>query len=250
MRRRGRRRRDFPPHTKLLLSSRFEGGRDSGTFDGRDDEEHWATCCAKLGPVANESPPLTVPDERAWHSWLTEHQGDAGGVWLVLAKSGTIDPTSLTYNQALEEALCFGWIDGQLGPGDDATFRRRFTPRRPGSSWSKRNVGLVELLMRQERMQPAGLVAVERAKTVGSWGSAYSGQAAIEVPSDLASALAAHPAAQETFANLSRANRYAVLYRIETAKRSGTRGQRIERLVEMLERGETLHPQVSPLALG
>jgi uncharacterized protein YdeI (YjbR/CyaY-like superfamily) len=196
--------------------------------------------------VATDSPVLTVPDAWSWHSWLTEHHGDAGGVWLVLARRGTIEPTSLTYNQALEEAVCFGWVDGQLGPGDEATFRRRFTPRRPGSLWSKRNVALVELLTRQERMQPAGLVAVERARTDGSWGSAYSGQAAIEVPSDLASVLAAHPAAQETFDNLSRANRYAVLYRVETAKRSATRSQRIERLVEMLERGETLHPQAGP----
>ena len=196
--------------------------------------------------MAADSPVLTVPDARAWYSWLTEHHGDAGGVWLVLAKKGTTEPTSLTYDQALEEALCFGWVDGQLGPGDEATFRRRFTPRRPGSSWSKRNVALVELLARQERMLPSGRAAVERAKADGSWGSAYSGQAAIEVPSDLAAALAAHPAAQETFDNLSRANRYAVLYRIETAKRSETRKQRIERLVEMLGRGETLRPQALP----
>ena len=196
--------------------------------------------------MAADSPVLTVPDARAWHSWLTEHHGDAGGVWLVLAKKGTTEPTSLIYDQALEEALCFGWVDGQLGPGDEATFRRRFTPRRSGSSWSKRNVALVELLARQERMLPSGRAAVERAKADGTWGSAYSGQGAIEVPDDLAAALAAHPAAQETFDNLSRANRYAVLYRIETAKRSGTRSQRIERIVEMLERGETLHPQASP----
>jgi uncharacterized protein YdeI (YjbR/CyaY-like superfamily) len=196
--------------------------------------------------VAADSPVLTVPDARAWHSWLTEHYGDASGVWLVLAKKGTTRPTSLTYDQALQEALCFGWVDGQLGPGDEATFRRRFTPRRPGSSWSKRNVALVELLARQERMLPSGRAAVERAKADGSWGSAYSGQAAIEVPSDLAAALAAHPAAQETFDNLTRANRYGVLYRIETAKRSETRKQRIERLVEMLGRGETLHPQARP----
>jgi uncharacterized protein YdeI (YjbR/CyaY-like superfamily) len=201
---------------------------------------------ARLRRVATDSPVLTVRDARAWHSWLTEHHGDAGGVWLVLAKRGAAEPTSLAYDQALEEALCFGWIDGQLGPGDEATFRRRFAPRRPGSSWSKRNVALVGLLTREERMQPAGMVALERAKTDGSWGSAYSGQAAIEVPSDLASALAAHPAAQETFDNLSRANRYAVLYRRETAKRSGTRSQRIDRFVEMLECGETLPPQAPP----
>jgi len=196
--------------------------------------------------VATDSPVLTVRDARAWHSWLTEHHGDAGGVWLVLAKRGAAEPTSLAYDQALEEALCFGWVDGQLGPGDEATFRRRFTPRRPGSSWSKRNVALVELLARQERMLPSGRAAVERAKADGTWGSAYSGQAAIEVPSDFAAALAAHPAAQETFDNLTRANRYGVLYRIETAKRSETRKQRIERLVEMLGRGETLRPQALP----
>ena len=196
--------------------------------------------------MAADSSVLTVPDARAWHSWLTEHHGDAGGVWLVLAKKGTTEPTSLTYDEALEEALCFGWVDGQLGPGDKGTFRRRFTPRRPGSSWSKRNVALVELLARQERMRPSGRAAVERARADGSWGSAYSGQAAIEVPDDLAAALAADPAAQETFDNLTRANRYGVLYRIETAKRSETRKQRIERLVEMLGRGETLHPQARP----
>ena len=196
--------------------------------------------------MAADSPVLTVPDARAWQSWLTEHHGDVRGVWLVLAKKGTTEPTSLTYDQALEEALCFGWVDGQLGPGDEATFRRRFTPRRPGSSWSKRNVALVEVLARQERMRPSGLAAVERARADGSWGSAYSGQAAIEVPSDLAAALAAHPAAQETFDNLTRANRYGVLYRIETAKGSETRKKRIERLVEMLGRGETLHPQARP----
>ncbi|MGD0809022.1 MAG: YdeI/OmpD-associated family protein [Acidimicrobiales bacterium] len=196
--------------------------------------------------MASDSPVLSVPDARAWHSWLTEHHGDAGGVWLVLARKGTTEPTSLTYDQALEEALCFGWVDGQLGPGDEATFRRRFTPRRPGGSWSKRNVALVELLARQERMRPSGLAAVERAKADGSWGSAYSGQAAIEVPSDLAAALAAKPAAQETFDNLTRANRYSVLYRIETAKRSETRKQRIEQLVEMLRRGEAPHPQARP----
>jgi uncharacterized protein YdeI (YjbR/CyaY-like superfamily) len=196
--------------------------------------------------VAADSLVLTVPDVQAWHSWLTEHHGDTGGVWLVLAKKGTTEPTSLTYDQALGEALCFGWVDGQLSPGDETTFRRRFTPRRPGSSWSKRNVALVGLLMRDERMRPPGLAAVEQAKADGTWGSAYSGQAAIEVPSDLATALAAHPAAQETFDNLTRANRYAVLYRIETAKRSQTRKQRLERLVEMLGRGETLHPQARP----
>jgi uncharacterized protein YdeI (YjbR/CyaY-like superfamily) len=188
--------------------------------------------------VATDSPLLTVPDARAWHGWLTEHHGDPGGVWLVLAKRGTTEPTSLTYDQALEEALCFGWVDGQLGAGDEVTFRRKFTPRRPGSSWSKRNVKLAELLASQGRMRPAGLAAVERAKADGTWGSAYSGQGAIEVPGDLAAA-----AAQETFDNLSRANRYSVLYRIETAKRVETRNQRIERLVGMLARGETLHPQ-------
>jgi uncharacterized protein YdeI (YjbR/CyaY-like superfamily) len=192
--------------------------------------------------MAADLPELTIPDLAAWQRWLANCASDSGGVWLVLAKKGTTRPTSLTYNQALEEALCYGWVDGQLARGDAGTFRRRFTPRRAGSAWSKRNTALVERLDAEGRMRPGGLAAVTRAKADGTWDAAYAGAAAIEVPDDLAAALGTNPRAQEAFDRLDGANRYAVLYRVTTAKRPETRRRRIEQLVAMLARGETIHP--------
>lgn len=122
----------------------------------------------------------------AWLSWLGAHQHEPAGVWLVLARKGTTRPTSLTYDQALEEALCHGWIDGQARRRDDTTYHQRFTPRRVRSPWSQRNVGLVARLAEQGRMQPAGLTEVERAKADGRWEAAYAGPATMEVPDDLA----------------------------------------------------------------
>jgi uncharacterized protein YdeI (YjbR/CyaY-like superfamily) len=193
--------------------------------------------------VADPLATLTVPNATAWRAWLAAHCEQSPGVWLSLAKKGATEPTSLTYDQALEEALCCGWIDGQVRRGDERTYGQRFTPRRARSSWSKRNVGLIERLSSEGRMLPAGLAAVERAKADGRWETAYAGQATIEVPGDLAAALAAEPAAQAMFEQLSSQNRYAVLYRVGEAKRPETRAQRIERFVAMLARGETLHPQ-------
>ena len=188
---------------------------------------------------------LTVADASEWSRWLGEHSGESPGVWLVLAKRGTTKPTSLTYDEALEEAICHGWIDGQLAKRDDRTYRRRFTPRRPGSAWSKRNVALVGQLTDEGRMKPAGTEAVERAKADGTWDGAYEGSSTITVPSDLASALAASKAAQTMFDRLDAANRYAILYRVSTAKRAETRQRRIEQFVAMLARGEMIHPQRS-----
>ncbi|MGO9029911.1 MAG: YdeI/OmpD-associated family protein [Acidimicrobiales bacterium] len=193
--------------------------------------------------MAPDLPELIVLDAPRWRSWLEAHHRDPTGVWLVLAKKGTKEPTALTYDLALEEALCFGWIDGQLGRRDERTYRQRFTPRRPGSSWSKRNVGIVERLVAEDRMHPAGQLAVDQAKANGRWELAYAGQSGIEVPSDLAAALAAEPKAAAMFDLLTRANRYAVLYRIETAAQSRTRARRVEQLVAMLARGETIHAQ-------
>lgn len=193
--------------------------------------------------VVSELPELTVPDLAGWRQWLSERAADSGGVWLVLAKKGTTRPTELTYDQALEEALCHGWVDGQLARGDEATFRRRFTPRRPGSAWSKRNTALVERLVDEGRMRPAGYATVQRAKADGTWDAAYAGAGSIEVPDDLAVALAAMPRACTTFEGLDAANRYAVLYRVTTARRPQTRARRIEQLVAMLDRGETIHPR-------
>ena len=193
--------------------------------------------------MANPLSELLVADAAAWRTWLSEHHGDDVGVELVLAKKGTTEPTSLTYEQALDEALCHGWIDGQLRRRDERTFRQRFTPRRARSQWSERNVGHVERLLGEGRMQPAGLAAVQRAKADGRWEAAYPGQKAIEIPDDLARALAAEPRARANFELLSSQNRYAVLYRIHSAKRSDTRTRRIDQYVAMLARGETLHPQ-------
>jgi uncharacterized protein YdeI (YjbR/CyaY-like superfamily) len=193
--------------------------------------------------VAQEPPTLLVLDAGAWRAWLAELHAQSVGVWLILAKKGIVEPTSLTYDQALEEALCHGWIDGQVRRLDERTYRQRFTPRRARSSWSERNVSIVERLTGEGRMQPAGVAAVERAKEDGRWDAAYAGQAAIGVPDDLAVALRAEPAAQAMFEILTSQNRYAVLLRIDNAKRADTRVRRIERFVSMLARGETPHPQ-------
>jgi uncharacterized protein YdeI (YjbR/CyaY-like superfamily) len=193
--------------------------------------------------VDDELQELIVEDAAAWRAWLDAHHGEQGGVWLVLAKKGTTDPTTLTYDGALEEALCFGWIDGQGRRRDDATSLQRFTPRRSRSSWSKRNVGIAERLIDEGRMHPAGLAEVERAKSDGRWEAAYAGPATIDVPPELAAALAAEPKARAMFEILTSQNRYAVLYRITTAKRAETRTRRIEQFVAMLARGETPYPQ-------
>jgi len=186
---------------------------------------------------------LLVSDAAAWRAWLAARHADSVGVWLVLAKKGTVKPTRLTYDDALEEALSFGWIDAQVRRRDEVTYKQRFTPRRARSPWSKRNVGLAERLVAEGRMHPAGIAEIERAKSDGRWEAAYAGSATIEVPDDLAAALAAEPKAQAMFEVLTRQNRYAVLYRVTTAKRADTRARRIDQFVAMLARGETPYPQ-------
>jgi len=196
--------------------------------------------------VSEDTAVVTVADAAGWSSWLAEHGRQTEGVWLALAKKGTIEPTSLTYEEALEEAVCHGWVDGRLAKGDQRTFLRRFTPRRAGSGWSKRNVALATRLIEEGRMLPAGRAVIERAKADGSWDRAYEGQGTIEVPLDLASAMAANPAALAMFERLDSANRYAVLYRVTTAKRDETRRRRVEQFVAMLARGEVIHAQRGP----
>jgi uncharacterized protein YdeI (YjbR/CyaY-like superfamily) len=186
---------------------------------------------------------LLVADASAWHAWLDAHHHEQEGVWLALAKKGVTEPTSLSYDQALEEALCHGWIDGQVMRNDERTYRQRFTPRRARSPWSKRNVGIVERLLAEDRMHPAGLAAVAAAKADGRWEAAYAGSAAIEVPADLAAALRAEPRAKAMFEILTSQNRYAVLYRITGARREQTRARHIKQFVAMLARGETPYPQ-------
>lgn len=193
--------------------------------------------------MADDLPELTVADAGAWREWLGEHHDSPTGVWLVLARKDTTHPTSLGYGQALDEALRHGWIDGQARRRDETTYVQRFTPRRARSQWSERNVGIVERLTAEGRMHPAGLAEVERAKADGRWDSAYAGQASIEVPAELTAALAAAPRARAMFDILTSQNRYAVLYRIASAKRPDTRARRIDQFVAMLARGETVYPQ-------
>ncbi|MFN2570918.1 MAG: YdeI family protein [Gemmatimonadales bacterium] len=190
-----------------------------------------------------ETPELLIADIAAWRTWLAGNHATSSGVGLVLAKKGVTEPTRLTYDDALPEALCYGWIDGQLTRRDDATYRVRFTPRRARSAWSKRNTETVDRLIADGRMQPAGLAEVERARADGRWGRAYAGSASIDVPDDLRDALVASPRAQAMWDVLTRRNRYAVLYRVHEAKRAATRARRIAQYVEMLARGDTPYPQ-------
>ena len=193
--------------------------------------------------MAADPPQLIVRDAAAWRTWLAEHVDEQAGVWLVLAKKGTTDPTSLSYAAALEEALCHGWIDGQARRRDEGTYVQRFTPRRRRSMWSQRNVGIVERLTAEGRMHPQGLSEVARAKADGRWEVAYAGPATAAIPADLTEALAARPEAQAMFEILTSQNRFAVLHRLGAAKRQETRARRIDQYVDMLARGETFYPQ-------
>ena len=193
--------------------------------------------------TAVDLPELLVVDAGEWRRWLTAHHADSPGVWLVLARKGTSDPTTVSYDDALDEAICFGWIDGQLGRRDATTFRRRFTPRKARSPWSRRNAAIAERLMATDRMHRSGEDEVRQAKEDGRWEAAYAGQASIEVPEDLQAALSADPRAQAKFETLTSANRYSILYRIGNAKKPETRSRRIDQYVAMLARGETIHPQ-------
>ncbi|XQJ11503.1 YdeI/OmpD-associated family protein [Curtobacterium sp. L3-7] len=190
-----------------------------------------------------EIEPFVVVDAAAWRAWLDANEDSSDGVWLVLAKKGTTEPTSVTYAQALDEALCSGWIDGQKRSLDAATFLQRFTPRRKASLWSERNIGLVATLIADGRMRDRGQAEIDRAKADGRWDRAYAGAASITVPEDLLAALDAAPAAAALFAELDATNRYAVLHRITTAPSATARTNRLTKLVEMLERGETPYPR-------
>jgi uncharacterized protein YdeI (YjbR/CyaY-like superfamily) len=193
--------------------------------------------------MAADIPELIVPSALAWRRWLAANHAAPDGVWLVLAKKGATEPTSLTYAQALDEALCHGWIDGQAAPRDETTYRQRFTPRRARSRWSARNVGLISRLRTEGRMHPAGEAEVERAQGDGRWEAAYAGAASSEVPPDLAAALIAEPRAQAMFGILTSQNRYAILFRISDAKLPATRARRVNQFVAMLARGESVYPQ-------
>lgn len=192
--------------------------------------------------MAVELEELVVPDAAALRAWLREHHQSSPGVWLALTrKGGTV--TSLTWQEAVDEALCVGWIDGQGRKRDEQTSSIRLTPRGPRSMWSQRNVGHIARLEAEGRLLPAGRAAVEAAQRDGRWAAAYAPPSESVVPEDLAAAIAADPAAQAMFDVLTKTNRYALIHRIGTLKRPETRARRITEYVAMLARGETIYPQ-------
>jgi len=188
---------------------------------------------------------LVLADAAAWETWLEQHGRDSPGVRLAIPKKGTGGPGP-TAAEALDVALCFGWIDSRIDRLDDVHYTVTYTPRGARSVWSRANRVNVERLVAAGRMRSAGLAHVEAAKADGRWDAAYASQSVAEVPDDLAAALAARPQAAEAFARLDAANRYAILWRVGQAKRQETRARRIEEFLAMLERGEVLHPARAP----
>ncbi len=184
---------------------------------------------------------LHCASSREWDNWLSEHHGQPEGVWLKIAKKGT-GAVSVSYDEALDAALCHGWIDGQKKAHDDEFWLQKFTPRRSKSVWSRVNTEKVEQLIAAGRMKPAGQAAIDAAKRDGRWEAAYQPQGGLTVPADLLAALDKHPEARAFFDTLNKPNRYAICYRIETAVKPETRQARIEKFIAMLARHETLHP--------
>ena len=193
--------------------------------------------------MSDHLPTIFLASAREWEEWLEANHATSPGVWLKIAKKDT-GIESVRYPEVLESALCFGWIDGQREALDERYFLQRFTPRQPRSKWSKINREKAERLVPAGRMRPAGLAEVERAKADGRWEMAYESQSRIAVPDDLERELATRPQAKEFFFQLSSQNRYAILYRLQDAKKPETRARRLAKFVAMLEAGETIHPQV------
>ncbi len=190
---------------------------------------------------AGNLPIVELESQTAWAKWLAENHAKSSGVWLRLAKKGS-GVASVTYDEAIEEALRVGWIDGQKKGYDEATWLQKMTPRGPRSIWSKINRDKAEALIARKRMKPAGLAAIERARQGGQWDAAYDSQKVATVPPDLQVELDRSQAAREFFATLNSVNRYAILHRIQTAVKPETRAKRIEKFIGMLERNEKIHP--------
>jgi uncharacterized protein YdeI (YjbR/CyaY-like superfamily) len=194
-----------------------------------------------------EGPVLTFVGAAGWRKWLAGHQGREEGVWLRLAKAGG---RGLTYREAVEAALAWGWIDSQALPLDDKAWLQRYSPRRAKSPWSKINRAKAEALIAAAAMEPPGLAEVERAKRDGRWERAYDGARNSSVPEDLAAALARNARARGFFEKLDGANRYAILYRMQTAKNAEIRVERIRKFVAMCARGERIHQKRAPKTSG
>jgi uncharacterized protein YdeI (YjbR/CyaY-like superfamily) len=188
-----------------------------------------------------DNPTLTFDTQEAWEAWLDANGESAPGVWLRIARRSAGRAT-VSYAQAVESALCHGWIDGQKQAESEHYWLQRFTPRTAKSLWSKINKAKAEALIAAGRMRAAGLRAVDLAKGDGRWEAAYASASQSTVPEDLQQALDANPKARAFFATLDSANRYAILFRIQNVKRAETRARKIARFVEMLSQGEKIHP--------
>ena len=185
-------------------------------------------------------PILAFASQDEWETWLEAEHADSDGVWLKFAKKGSGVET-VVYAEALEVALCYGWIDSQVKTLDERFYLQKFTPRRAKSKWSRINRDKIEELTKQGRLRPAGLAEVELAKADGRWETAYAPASSLEIPDDLQAALDASPKAAEFWAVLNKSNRFAILYQLQDAKKPGTRARRLEKFVGMLERREKLY---------
>ena len=188
-----------------------------------------------------DQPVISFESGDAWEAWLAEHHATSPGLWLKFAKKGSGIAT-VSYSEALDVALCYGWIDGQKDKFDGDYWLQRFTPRRSRSKWSRINRDRVAALVARGAMKPVGLREVERAKADGRWEAAYDGQRAAAVPDDLRRELEGNAVARELFATLDSANRYAILYRLQEAKKPETRARRLKTFVTMLSEGKKIHP--------
>jgi uncharacterized protein YdeI (YjbR/CyaY-like superfamily) len=188
----------------------------------------------------HDDPTVHAADAATFETWLQKNHAKSDGIWLALAKK-TGTKSSVSYVEAVEIALCWGWIDGQKKKLDNDYSLQRFTPRRPRSRWSQTNVDRIARLIKAKRMQPPGLAEVERAKADGRWEAAYAPASTMAVPDDFLKALARNPKAKAFFATINAANRYAILYRIQAGKKPETRARNIEKFVTMLAEGKTLY---------
>jgi uncharacterized protein YdeI (YjbR/CyaY-like superfamily) len=181
---------------------------------------------------------FTTPQK--WRAWLEQHHQQPDGIWLRIFKKNS-GRNTVTYDEALSEALCFGWIDGQMKKFDELSYIQKFTPRRTQSTWSKRNRNNVERLINEKRMTPAGLKQIEDAKKDGRWDAAYDSPKDMQIPYDFLRALRRNTKAYAFFKTLNKANTYAIAWRLQTAKKPETRARRMQALVEMLAQGKKLH---------
>lgn len=190
--------------------------------------------------VKTEFPIIPFQSQKKWRAWLSKNHTKVDGVWLQLYKKNS-GIKSINHNQALEEALCFGWIDGQAKSNDEQSYLQKFTPRRKNSIWSKRNTEIIERLVQEEKIHPAGLNEVEKAKADGRWANAYNSPSNMKIPDDFLTQLSKNVKALKFFKTLNKTNIYAIGWRLETAKKLETRQRRIKTIIDMLEQNKKFH---------